>query len=184
MLGLADMRKLIIIIIVIILAMVIIVVPPAEVSGTPKPNGGGQTNGANADDPDPSSPVSGYKLSSAIVDTIAELETAGARTCDVVGQSGERGCFQFMPSTWKAYSIEVLGYEVTHTPENERAVVEGKVSRWLAQGLSPSQIFLMWNQGNIRECKSGVNSHGVRFDSCAYVSKALGILKHTYGDTD
>jgi hypothetical protein len=93
------------------------------------------------------------------------------------GLSGERGCHQFLPSTWEAYSNEVFGYVAEQTPQNAEFVTEEKVYRWLVSGLSERQIFLIWNQGHTGQCKAGVNKHGVPFDSCAYVEKAMIMLE-------
>ncbi len=42
------------------------------------------------------------------------------------------------------------------------------IDRWLRNGLTVEQIALMWNQGNLGKCSSGVNKKGVKFDSCKY----------------
>lgn len=51
------------------------------------------------------------------------------------------------------------------------------VKRWLQQGYTAPQIALMWNSGQTRECGSGVNKHGVNYDSCAYVTKVVALLR-------
>ena len=113
-------------------------------------------------------------LTQSIVQVLAQKETSNADDCITHrGQSGERGCFQFLPSTWAGYSKQVFGYVAEQTPENELAVTLAKVSGWLKQGLTPQQIFLQWQQGNYDQCKRGVNSHGVKYDSCAYVQDAM-----------
>lgn len=113
-------------------------------------------------------------LTEAIVAVLAKKETNNADDCIThKGQSGEIGCFQFVPSTWAGYSKQVFGSVVEMTPENELAVVKGKVAGWLKQGLTPEQIFLQWQQGNYSQCRSGINKHGVKFDSCAYVEDAM-----------
>lgn len=96
--------------------------------------------------------------------------------CSKTGLSGEKGCYQFMPSTWTAFSKDVYGYVPELTSETEEFVVREKVTRWLSSGLSDRQIFLIWNQGNAGQCKRGVNSHGVAYDSCEYAEKALQTL--------
>lgn len=102
------------------------------------------------------------------------------------GLSGERGCFQYLPSTWSAYSKDVTGKVVPQTGENERYVTEGKILEWLKEGVSDRGIFLTWNQGSAtgwgpgtKDCYAGVNSYGVRYDSCAYAARALAYLKST-----
>lgn len=115
-------------------------------------------------------------LASDITKTIAILETGGTLDCSKKGLSGERGCHQFMPSTWRAYSLEVYGYVADQTPEAAEYVTLTKVERWLAAGYTPRQIFLIWNQGHAGQCKAGTNRHGVKYDSCAYADGALAML--------
>ena len=55
-------------------------------------------------------------------------------------------------------------------------MTENKIYKWIEQGLTDREIFLIWNQGNTRQCKSGVNKYGVKYDSCEYVEKALQML--------
>lgn len=115
-------------------------------------------------------------LASDITKTIALLETGGTLDCSKKGLSGERGCHQFLPSTWRAYSLEVYGHVAVQTPEAAEYVTLTKVERWLDAGYTPRQIFLIWNQGNPGKCKAGVNKHGVKYDSCAYADGALAML--------
>lgn len=116
-------------------------------------------------------------LAEAVTQTIAIKETGGTLDCSKKGLSGERGCHQFMPSTWRSYSLEVYGYIPDQTPEAAEYVTLTKVQRWLDDGLTPRQIFLIWNQGHAGQCKAGTNRHGVKYDSCAYVAEALSILE-------
>lgn len=112
----------------------------------------------------------------AIAKAIVIKETGGKLDCSLRGLSGEIGCHQFLPSTWAAYSKDVFGYVAEQTPENATIVTEEKIRGWLDKGLTEAQIFLIWNQGNTSPCKAGVNRHGVRYDSCAYVIHAEQIL--------
>jgi len=112
-----------------------------------------------------------------ITETLAYIETGGTLDCSVRGLSGERGCHQFMPSTWVSYSLDVFGYIAEQTPENAEFVTLTKVERWLAEGLTPAEIFLIWNTGRNAGCSAGVNRYGVPYDSCAYVEKALSALE-------
>lgn len=50
-----------------------------------------------------------------------------------------------------------------------------KVQEWLSQGYTEKEIFLTWNAGRPIEV-SGINKHGVRFDSGHYARKALAFL--------
>jgi len=63
------------------------------------------------------------------------------------------------------------------TAHSERYVVTKMVEMWVDQGLSAEQIALRWNAGGATQCSSGVNSHGVKYDSCAHVQKVLAYLR-------
>jgi len=113
---------------------------------------------------------------SAIVEAMVFIESGG-HGCHAVGLSGERGCMQFMPSTWRAYSTEALGHVAPMTEASEIDVSSFMVRKWLSMGMSERDIFLTWNQGNPGACSSGVNGHGVRFDSCAYADRAEALYR-------
>lgn len=115
-------------------------------------------------------------LSKNIADVILKIETGDTLDCSLTGLSGERGCYQFLPSTWNAYSKEIYGEILPITEEREHFVVEAKVEKWLKKGKTSRDIFLIWNQGNSGECVRGINRHGVPYDSCAYAEKALILL--------
>lgn len=89
------------------------------------------------------------------------------------GKSGEKGALQFLPSTWEAWSKDVAGEVLPFNEANEYHVAHLKVEGWLDDGYTEEQIALIWNQGNPGPCKSGINSHGVAYDSCAYVEKVM-----------
>ncbi len=108
--------------------------------------------------------------------TIALVETSGTLNCAQIGLSGEKGCHQFLPSTWTAYSKDVYGVVVVQTPQAAQYVTETKIRQWIAQGFTDRQIFLIWNSGHPDHCSAGINSHGVHYDSCAYVQTALSML--------
>lgn len=110
----------------------------------------------------------------AIVKTIEIIEASGNPDCEnKKGLSGEIGCHQYMPSTWSSYSKDVFGEVREQTKENAYLVTFAKVKSWLDQGLTPREIFLIWNTGHNGKCSSGINRYGVRFDSCSYVEDAL-----------
>lgn len=104
-------------------------------------------------------------------------EGAGQK-CERKGESGEGGCWQFMPSTWRLFTQEIYGEFREMTPERERYVVTMMVEKWTDQGMSASQIALRWNAGGATKCSRGVNKLGVEFDSCAHVSKVLAYLNN------
>lgn len=108
-----------------------------------------------------------------VAKTIALIETGGNLDCAKPGLSGERGCHQYLPSTWASYSKDVFGYVAEQTPENATFVTEEKIRQWKKEGLTDRQIFLIWNQGHPGQCKSGVNRYGVPYDSCKYADDAL-----------
>jgi hypothetical protein len=95
--------------------------------------------------------------------------------CGHAGASGElKGCYQFMPDTWKDYATDVLGYVPPATDINQEYVAVKKAQEWLERGYTPEEIFLGWNAGwSAKKCSSGVNSQGVRYDSCQYVKMAI-----------
>lgn len=104
--------------------------------------------------------------------------------CDFLhGGSGEYGCYQYLPDTWRSYSTIVAGGVIPQTEENEVIVTRGMVRMWLTDGRSPRWIFLMWNQGSgdgwgpgTKDCYAGVNKHGVPYDSCDYAERATKIF--------
>lgn len=104
--------------------------------------------------------------------------------CDFLhGGSGEYGCYQYLPSTWKAYSTIVAGEVLVQTDENEVFITKGMVRKWLTEGKSPRWIFLEWNQGKgdgwgpgTKDCYAGVNKHGVAYDSCDYAARATAFF--------
>lgn len=93
------------------------------------------------------------------------------------GASGEGGAMQFMPATWRAFSIEVYGEYREKTPTRERYVATKMIERWIEQGMTDAQIALRWNAGGATQCSAGINKHGVAYDSCAYQKKVLAMLQ-------
>lgn len=100
------------------------------------------------------------------------------------GLSGERGCFQYLPGTWAAYSKQVAGKVLPQTAENERYVTEAIIRGWIEKGVSDRGVLLLWNQGSAtgwgpgtKDCYAGTNKWGVHYDSCAYAMKGLEYLK-------
>lgn len=112
----------------------------------------------------------------AIADSIALVESGDSLDCSKIGQNGERGCHQFLPTTWAAYSKDVYGEVLPQTAERAEHVAVQKIYSWLKQGYTDRQIFLLWNSGQTVRCSKGVNSKGVKYDSCAYVEKGLAKL--------
>ena len=92
--------------------------------------------------------------------------------CSKKGKSGEIGCLQHMPDTWKWHSQKVLGYVAPITYTNEVYVTAHIVQEWIDQGKSDYQIGLLYNGGELK-AKKGVNKYGVRYDSGSYANKLV-----------
>lgn len=113
----------------------------------------------------------------AVKSAIADLESNGKKECThTPGLSGEKGCYQYLYGTWVAYSTEIYGYVAEQTIENTEYVTEEKIYKWLKAGYSARQIFLIWNSGRPGPCSSGVNSHGVYYNSCQYADRGEALL--------
>lgn len=112
---------------------------------------------------------------------IRQTESGGDYT--VKGASGEKGAYQFMPSTWNQFSNEYNQGKgaLEQTPENEEAVVEHKINQWIDEGLSPQEIAAKWNSGSHKnwENKRGTNRHGVKYDVPEYVNKVMSVYEPT-----
>ncbi|MBK9580275.1 MAG: transglycosylase SLT domain-containing protein [Fibrobacteres bacterium] len=111
-----------------------------------------------------------------IVSAIIQVETGG--NCDAIGASGERGCMQFLPSTWRLFSIDIYGEVREQTPVRERYVAYKMIERWLEEGLNAAQIAAKWNSGSPHnwQNKKGTNKHGVAYDVPQYVRNVLAQL--------
>lgn len=91
----------------------------------------------------------------------------------MIGRDKEVSCFQFLPSTYKAYSIQVLGYVADLTPVNAEYIATVKMEQ-MSKKYSPNQIFLKWNAGEgATQCSQGINKNGIPFNSCEYINKAM-----------
>lgn len=110
-----------------------------------------------------------------IVRTLKRVETSDNENCENIrGLSGEIGCLQYLPSTYRQYSIQVLGYVAPMTKTNVEYISTVKVQQMIDRGLTLKQIALKHNAGeNATECSRGWNKHKVFYDSCAYVEKAI-----------
>ncbi len=110
-----------------------------------------------------------------MAETIKYNETKNNQNChNVTGASTEVGCYQMKPPTYRAYSIDVLGYVAPRTPINEKYIVTMKSQEWLSKGQSSSRILLSWNAGEkAKKCGSGVNKYKAVYNSCDYIKKGL-----------
>ena len=107
---------------------------------------------------------------------INHLETRGATDCTARGASGESGCLQVMPATWRMWSNIVYGEVREMTPVRERYVVTNIIASWVDEGLSNDRVFLRYNAGGATRCSKGVNSLGVSYNSCHYVREGMNYL--------
>ena len=64
------------------------------------------------------------------------------------------------------------------TEANERYVALQMIQKWLDEGYSVAQVVLRWNHpmGLVYGCSRGVNSHGVKWDSCEYQRQVLSLM--------
>lgn len=92
--------------------------------------------------------------------------------CGTAGASGEYGCFQFMPDTWKGVSREITGQVLNQSPLNEEYVAVKKIQKLIDEGKTEKEIALIWNGslGGTEQPveKKGTNRHGVKYDTKAY----------------
>jgi len=95
--------------------------------------------------------------------------------CKARGGSGEVGCLQFLPSTWRKWSTDVLGYVPPMTKTNELYVAVHKIQGWLDQGYSNEEIAVIWNSGGPVH-KVGVNKHGIAYNTYKYARAVLAHL--------
>lgn len=106
---------------------------------------------------------------------IGQTESGGSYT--VQGKSGEYGAYQYTEPTWNTDSQKYLGQAVPlkqATPAQQDEVAYKKVEDLGKQGYQPDQIASIWNSGKPDYAGNvGTNSHGVHFDTPAYV-KSVG----------
>ena len=109
-----------------------------------------------------------------IAKVIKISETGQNENChNIKGGSGESFCYQMMPSTYRAYSIQVLGYVAEPTPTNVEYIATVKLGQ-LAEKYPIEKVALFWNSGEgATKCSKGVNRWNQKFDSCAYVQKTV-----------
>ena len=103
-------------------------------------------------------------------------ETGTNENChSMKGLSGETSCWQMMPSTYRYYSIRVLGYVAEPTPINQEYVATMSIGR-LAEQYPIDKVLLKWNAGeNATKCSRGINSRKIAYNSCKYVQNGLQI---------
>lgn len=78
-----------------------------------------------------------------------------------------------LPSTYRQYSIQVLGYVAEPTPVNAEYIATLTMER-MSKYYTPEQIFLKWNAGErATKCSKGINKNKVAYNSCEYINKAI-----------
>lgn len=109
---------------------------------------------------------------------ISNHESSGCK--NTKGASGETGCFQFMPSTWQAVSIEMTGSVLTQLPNNEKYVASLKIQSLLDKGRTPRDIALIWNgslAGSEKPIeKKGRNKKGILYNTTAYAEAVTSLI--------
>lgn len=100
-------------------------------------------------------------------------ETGGTMNCSLRGKNGEKGCGQWMPGNWERQSKKYFGYVAPMTLINETYLMTLMINEQIESGHDVASIARLHNQGNAGPCVRGVNSAGVKYDSCAYQNKVL-----------
>lgn len=83
-----------------------------------------------------------------------------------------------MESNWNVWSKEAIGYSARHNEINEEYVAMYRIQKMIDKGTSPERIMLNWNAGGAKQCSKGVNSKGVKYDSCEYVQVTMNHYKN------
>lgn len=107
------------------------------------------------------------------METIKYIETKG--NCNLKGADGELGCYQIMPSTWKALTKKHLGEVKGYSTTTAEIIVYKELLT--LNNLQPQQVFLKWNAGGAKKCSRGITKAGIPFDSCAYVKRSMDYYK-------
>jgi hypothetical protein len=101
-------------------------------------------------------------------------ETGLNTKCDKIrGLSGEYGCYQHLIPTYREQSIKVLGYVAPMTKDNVEYVTVKTVDLMLKNQMTVEDVAKKWNQGHTGKCSVGINSLGIKFNSCQYVKELL-----------
>lgn len=125
----------------------------------------------------------------ALTKAIRQSESGG--NYGAVGDAGtSTGAYQFQPATWKLYAKQVLGNENAEmTPENQNAVVYGKVKMLKDSGMGPAEIAAAWNAGEAK-AKDGswvnnvgvnkINGQDVPYNTPQYVQGVVNNFRQLY----
>lgn len=109
---------------------------------------------------------------------MATQESAGCTK--VHGASGEYGCVQFMPGTWRDISTEIVKEVLPQTPINEKYVAVHKIQELLDKGFDEKEVAMIWNtslggveEPLIRKGEKVINGKKVKYDSVAHALKVM-----------
>jgi predicted metal-binding protein len=87
------------------------------------------------------------------------------------GGSGEYGALQFMPNTWKSYSIKYSKKVLKMTSKNQDYIAYKIVKELVSKGYNDLEIASIWNCGSPRwKGKIGVNKYGVKYNVPKHVN--------------
>jgi hypothetical protein len=112
------------------------------------------------------------KKAEAVTLAIMQVETGGK--CNLEGGSGERGCMQFLDSTWRGYAKKYMGTTtLPMTKENEILLLTKVNKAHILNGRTIEQVALIHNSGQYKQHRKGVNKFGVPYDTRTYTSKVL-----------
>ena len=117
--------------------------------------------------------VLGIKMTMAII----KQESGG--NCNAKGLSGEKGCAQWLSSTWKNYTKKYFATTTMPlTKENEIKVLTAHNVELLNEGYPLRLLPVAHNAGSPKaHCGRGTNRWGVKYDCPAYVQSVLALVK-------
>ncbi len=111
--------------------------------------------------------------------TMAIIKEESGGNCNAKGLSGEKGCAQWLSSTWKNYTKKYFATTTMPlTKENEIKVLTAHNEHLLNQGYPLRLLPVAHNAGSpTAHCGKGTNRWGVKYDCPAYVQKVLAHVK-------
>ncbi len=116
-----------------------------------------------------------------LYDAMVLQESSGCKK--VQGASGEYGCAQYIPGTWRDISIEMTQEVLKQTPINEKYVSVLKVQQLLDRGFDEKEIAMIWNtslggveEPLIRKGTKVINGKLVKYDSVEHGLKVVKAL--------
>jgi hypothetical protein len=101
-----------------------------------------------------------------------------AEDYSAIGQSGEKGAYQFISPTWKRLCRLYYHCILQPTKENQDKVARLELERLVTKGYTTEQIASIWNSGLPNCTKRGINKAGVEYDVAKYVQKFMEKYNH------